>query len=76
MSGASGSSGASLLRTPEAAALAGMQPASWRRAVSRDPVLQAARVMLDGRTPAWPREVVETWLAGRPGQGSRTDLHS
>lgn len=63
-----------LLTTAEAAALAGVLPASWAAQARRTPALRDAKVMLDGRTPAWPREVVETWLRTRPGRGARTDL--
>lgn len=64
-----------MLTTSQAAKLAGITPASFRREVTRSAALQEARVMLDGRTPAYRREAVEAWIAGRPGRGARTDKH-
>lgn len=60
---------ASDLTTAEAAALAGVKPRTWSSYVARGQApAPAARI---GTTPVWDREIVETWLANRPGQGTR-----
>ena len=59
------------ITTAEAAQIAGMTPASFRKAMMRD--RQAGnpdcRVMLDGRTVLWSEAMVRGWLDGRPGRG-------
>lgn len=59
-----------LLTTSEAADLAGLTPARFRSEVTRSPTLREAKVMLDGRTPAYPRRVVQKWIRSRPGKGA------
>lgn len=44
----------------------------WRGYVTRGQAPEpASRV---GWTPLWDEEQIETWVAERPGQGTRTDL--
>lgn len=55
------------LTNTDAAALAGVTPASWRKYVSDGRAPKPDGTL--GRTPWWRRETVETWKANRPGQG-------
>lgn len=61
-----------LLTTAQAAALAGITPAAFRKAASTDPVLREAKTMIDGRTPGYPRATVEAWRAATPRRVVRT----
>jgi len=58
---------------PEAQARAiRMSGRCWRGYVTRGQAPEpASRV---GWTPLWDEEQIETWVAERPGQGTRTDL--
>lgn len=62
------------IRGPQAAQIAHVTPATWRRYHSRG--LTPAPI---GETPhgypLWSRAEVEQWQAHRPGRGTRTDLH-
>lgn len=67
-----------MLDVTEAAARAGMQPSSWRSAVSRgylpppdDPDASAPKTR---RRPRWRLSTVDRFIGARPGQGHRTDL--
>ena len=55
-----------LLTTAQAATLAGITPAAFRKAASTNPALREAKTMIDGRTPGYPRSVVEAWRAATP----------
>ena len=60
------------LTNADAAELAGITPATWRRYVTTGHAPAP-----DGRvgvTPWWRRSTVERWMESRPGQGTRTDL--
>lgn len=52
----------------QAAEIAGITPASFRREVTRQPSLQAARAML-GPLACYREAAVYEWLAARPGKG-------
>jgi hypothetical protein len=58
------------LTSDQAAELAGLTPASFRREVTRSAQLREARQML-GPLACYPERVVTAWLAGRPGKGRR-----
>lgn len=63
-----------MLTIAEAAALAGVAPATWRAYVARG---QAPRADEQDRWghPLWRPTTVEAWIAARPGSGRwRTDL--
>jgi hypothetical protein len=55
-----------LLTTAQAADLAGITPAAFRKAASTDPALREAKTMIDARTPAYPRSAVEAWRTATP----------
>lgn len=55
-----------LLTTAQAAKVAGITPAAFRKAASTNPTLREAKTMLDARTPAYPRTAVEAWRAATP----------
>ncbi len=55
-----------LLTTAQAAKVAGITPAAFRKAASTNPTLREAKTMLDARTPAYPRTAVEAWRASTP----------
>jgi hypothetical protein len=54
----------------EAAEMAGLSASGFRREVSRDEELKAARQML-GPLACYPESVIRWWAAGRPGKGRR-----
>jgi predicted DNA-binding transcriptional regulator AlpA len=55
-----------LLTTADVAALAGVKPKTLRTYVLRGSIPAPGRI---GRTLVWPPDVIERWLAGRPGRG-------
>ncbi len=55
------------LTTADAAALVGVDPATWRKYVSDGRAPQPDGRL--GRTPWWTRSTIDAWLAARPGQG-------
>lgn len=62
------------LSGPQAAARAGIKPATWRHYVHK-----GLAPTPDGREevsghPWWWETTVDRWLAARPGRGARTDL--
>ena len=62
------------LTANRAAALAGVKPNTWRAYVAREQAPQPdGREELSGH-PYWLASTVLAWKAGRPGQGTRTDL--
>jgi hypothetical protein len=65
-----------LLTGPEAAALAGIAPVTWRAYVKRGYAPGAdIRDASTSWQPRWHRSTVKTWLdQGRDGQGKRNDL--
>ena len=61
-----------MLDNTEAASLAGVRPATWRKMVS-----DGQAPAPDGRigaSPWWHESTITAWLADRPGRGARTDL--
>lgn len=53
------------LTTEQAAALAGVAPVTFRKAVQRSPVLRKGRAYL-GPLACYSRPAVEAWMALRP----------
>lgn len=69
------------LYNDEAAARAHVEPATWRRYCSARPGKPPIGPKRDGVTndkgharPYWYPGTIDNWLAGRAGQGARTDL--
>ncbi|OMC08537.1 hypothetical protein [Mycolicibacterium fortuitum] len=65
--------GRELWRAHQCAEHAQISVATWRSYVSQGRALGTVGE-LDARTPLWDAEDVQDWTAGRPGQGTRTDL--
>jgi hypothetical protein len=59
------------LTTDQAAELAGLTPAGFRKEVQRSAELSAVRAYL-GPLACYPEAAVRAWIAGRPGKGNRT----
>lgn len=62
------------LRVADIATRAGITPTTWTAYVARGTAPKPDG-HYDGRTPWWWASTIDTWLANRPGQGARTDLH-
>lgn len=58
------------LTTEDAAYLAGLTPAGFRKEVQRSPELSAAKDHL-GSLACYPEKAVRAWLEARPGKGNR-----
>jgi|SRR5690625_1854516 len=59
-----------LLTRAEAAERSGINPDTFSSYVARGQAPEPAQRV--GRTPLWAAADIDTWLARRPGQGSRT----
>lgn len=63
------------ISTKEAAAIAGMTPATFRNAMIRERAKGRDYRMrqLDDRTPVWDEHAIRTWNAGRPERAEKTE---
>lgn len=64
------------LGVADIAALAAIRPQTWTGYVNRGQAPQAGRRNPDTGRREWAAEVIDEWLASRPGAGARTDLTS
>lgn len=59
------------LTSKQVAALAGIKRSTIDFYVYTDKMPKPIKI---GRTSVWSQQVIENWIAARPGQGARTDL--
>jgi predicted DNA-binding transcriptional regulator AlpA len=57
------------LDIPAVAQILGVEPATVSRYKYRDPTFPKPDIVLSGRA-GWRRDVIEEWIATRPGQGA------
>lgn len=62
------------LSVSAAAKLAGLKTDTWRAYVTRGQAPKEDGIDETFGRKYWYRTTVETWMANRPGQGSRTDI--
>jgi len=66
-----------LIGNEAAAAYVGVNVNTWRPYVKRGQAPAPDRREISGghALPVWKKTTLDRWMASRPGQGARTDLH-